>query len=807
MNKLKVTTAILLCVSILLFSATTYSWFKDGNAYGFPTDFGGSAMPAYFESGDGTEGDPYVISKPVHLYNLAWLQYLGYFNMREDFSNGNPQNYFKLTDNIDMRGRAVPPIGTAEYPFVGVFQGNGKTVKNVYIANKKGDDLLKVYPTKAVFDASGMLRFVDNSDEVSILGLFGVTGEYNGYVTEYAKAHTAFDSSKMKVSGFYADKLHVYSKSKQTLAGLLAGYVGCDFSNLGVYRCDMSFIPSATGIQSVTGDNSVVSLYSVVGAYNKDVVSWSDDKGTAGEGAGFGDSIDMRTITRRLTYMYAVGDRDYANVNSYGEVSFSDVYHTRLTAYIRDYYDTEYYWNSMVGGSVMYLNEGTIIPLSVDKSAMGLDTWDVTSDGNAKEKTVNVTYNNKTISYTTNQVYNGTTPETVSAKNTGYIVGDSSGYNSIVNIGRRKVVASSSDYYPGIKASIEDGTLPGNAYTKERIALYTYRNGAFYRIYDNVNNAKDKNFPIITVGYWSPVSYTPAGVISSEEFKRYDTVRANLDSVLEGTTVYNGLRFDAANTQAPIQTVSGVTTYTGALTDDQKYLEGGINFNVAQNGYVTTVLATTYDEDYASNLFDLYKVEKNADGTITGVTKIDKIYVKTEADGKEVVYYDDDPQKPADAQLVISLDELAKNRYLSPQALYYMEIPVSKGDYFIGSDKTSQTYSAYIIYLDIGANGSGETGGETGKPYTMDSIDFVNTSTVTVDENNVPVYTDYDAVFFKLSGVDGLTETPYVVFRRNEQLSADGKLKVVYTVISVAIAPSPEDLSAPGTLTPSLDDD
>ena len=40
----------------------------------------GSSMGAYFAYGEGTEGSPFGINNPRHLYNLAWLQYLGYFN-------------------------------------------------------------------------------------------------------------------------------------------------------------------------------------------------------------------------------------------------------------------------------------------------------------------------------------------------------------------------------------------------------------------------------------------------------------------------------------------------------------------------------------------------------------------------------------------------------------------------------------------------------------------------------------------------------------------------------------------------------
>lgn len=786
MNKLKVTTAILLCVSILLFSATTYSWFKDGNAYGFPTNFGGSAMPAYFESGDGTEDDPYVISKPVHLYNLAWLQYLGYFNMREDFSNGNPQNHFKLTDNIDMRGRAVPPIGTAEYPFVGVFQGNGKTVKNVYIANKKGNDLLKVYPTKAVFDASGMLRFVDNSDEVSILGLFGVTGEYNDYVTEYAKAHTAFDSSKMKISGFYADKLHVYSKSTQTLAGLLAGYVGCDFSNLGVYRCDMSFIPSATGIQSVTGDNSVVSLYSVVGAYNKDVVSWSDDGSSGpGEGAGFGDSIDMRTLNRRLTYMVAKIGPKKTGYNYSAESADWNLYWYKTGS-------SEFYWNN-VGLTYVYsyLCNGSILPLGINEKDMGLTIHE--GDYGEILSSEGLHYNN---------YYANSKSEIVGNKNTGYIVGGGNKNNGYIVTRVQPLASGGTTYEKGVYKSLGVEKDSITTYDQKKFTMLTITNSnTTVAIRDSYNTEGS------TTPFGSDIEFRDYNELN---LKDYAKVRKNFDTAMAGSQMVHGFHFYRKISETAYESTSGSVLLYDKITQNleshtnYELIKGGINFTLHESGNIKTILGAFFSYSYNS-LFDLYKVERDSSDQITEVHRIRNVY----KDSDDNVFYDYELTDTSNYTKVFSLEDLTRNggELLMCNAAYYFEIPVKEGDYVIGVDKNSSPYNAYLMYLDIGANGSGETGGETGKPYTMDSIDFVNTSTVTVDENNVPVYTDYDAVFFKLSGVDGLTETPYVVFRRNEQLSADGKLKVVYTVISVAIAPSPEDLSAPGTLTPSLDDD
>ena len=93
-----------LLIIVISFSAISFAWLASGKYLNFPSSFGGSATPAYFAGGDGSEKNPFRITNAVHLYNLAWLQYLGYFNRREGFNNDRDQTYFALDGNIDMRG-------------------------------------------------------------------------------------------------------------------------------------------------------------------------------------------------------------------------------------------------------------------------------------------------------------------------------------------------------------------------------------------------------------------------------------------------------------------------------------------------------------------------------------------------------------------------------------------------------------------------------------------------------------------------------------------------------------------------------
>ena len=159
-NKLKIALFTTLTIFTLgVTSIGTFAWFKasiTNEAYNLT----GKSAGAYFAYGDGTEDKPFGIKIPRHLYNLAWLQYMGMFN-NNPTDNVKRQYYFELADTIpdgvlDMDGYILPPIGTEANPFVGNFNGNGKIITNLnvsndqstlFAANNKHPDTSQVYYT------------------------------------------------------------------------------------------------------------------------------------------------------------------------------------------------------------------------------------------------------------------------------------------------------------------------------------------------------------------------------------------------------------------------------------------------------------------------------------------------------------------------------------------------------------------------------------------------------------------------------------------------------------------------------------
>src|SRR5574344_3025253 len=141
----------LLTIFLVFFEMATVvvssvAWFNDNAIVNVDNTLGYTAS-SYFKGGTGTSSDPYLIDQPVHLYNLAWLQYLGFFN-KTTTSGGTTtydqtQTYFKIDDNVTslaMSGVVLPHIGPTNNPVIGVFNGKNKLIYNLVVTNAIGSD-------------------------------------------------------------------------------------------------------------------------------------------------------------------------------------------------------------------------------------------------------------------------------------------------------------------------------------------------------------------------------------------------------------------------------------------------------------------------------------------------------------------------------------------------------------------------------------------------------------------------------------------------------------------------------------------
>ena len=115
--------SILLAIGICI--VVSFGWFT--NTEFVEPEISGYSISAYFAGGTGASDDPFQIKTPRHLYNLAWLQYLGYFNKKGQGNEPDEANtttmtqyYFVIEEDLPMEGWPLPPIGATYRPFIGV---------------------------------------------------------------------------------------------------------------------------------------------------------------------------------------------------------------------------------------------------------------------------------------------------------------------------------------------------------------------------------------------------------------------------------------------------------------------------------------------------------------------------------------------------------------------------------------------------------------------------------------------------------------------------------------------------------------
>lgn len=273
-------------ISTTVFS---FSWFSNRN--NVTKNIEGKTAGAYFARGRGTQDDPFVINRPIHLYNLAWLQDVGYFDSKK--------TYFIIEKDLDMTGWTLPPIGNESHPFIGELDG----FDTVHGTNKSAAKISNLTISNNFSDYQRHPSSITSISGCNAMGFFGTFGE--------EKKDYAEDAPVAK--NFYLDKVTVKSKEQKNLIGSLAGYVNGKISDIGISNSTISLPSNKTSFKGYTSN---VSDYTSIGycedkykntAYEKEVTLQSSDldtsQGTEGDGgaeAGNGGSIDMNTMYNNL---------------------------------------------------------------------------------------------------------------------------------------------------------------------------------------------------------------------------------------------------------------------------------------------------------------------------------------------------------------------------------------------------------------------------------------------------------------------------------------------------------------------------
>ncbi len=429
-----------------LASKHTSAWFL--NDIKTNEDVFGETKAAYFAYGNGTKDKPFGIKSPRHLYNLAWLQYLGYFN-----KDTNHEVYFELADNISMTGWTLPPIGTTKYPFIGHFSGkpvtnntDGKTytISNLTVANTK-DVITESKIPYAVKNSSDYISKKELSN-LDIVGLFGCVGDIKNYNGDTYYENT--DTKTATIHNLNLSSINITSQTTNTVVGIVAGYLDAKVDNIKISlapNCDskLNITNASSGITLGTTTYSETSEYTSVGYCESNYETSIDEQTneiyqpettksetftSGGSDNNWGGSLDMEEFYTRITKL----ENSYANTNnssyslsrdikldSQGNLISSSYGSTLKESSLYHYFDgdSKVTYNPKIGsiniyksGNFNYLNAGSVIS-------------SVTANGSS------ISYNGNYLSISNSTLINSKTA------NTYWIIPSTSGqiYANILN--------------------------------------------------------------------------------------------------------------------------------------------------------------------------------------------------------------------------------------------------------------------------------------------------------------------------------------------------------------------------------------
>ncbi|MDE6074825.1 MAG: hypothetical protein K2G26_00135, partial [Clostridia bacterium] len=248
--KIYKTICLIVALAVAVFTVGyAFAWFV--NRRNSPFEISGTSAGAYFDStsGDGKApgaGHAFIIANPTHMRNLAVLQNSGRFR--------GEKYYFEIkesVDEIDMDGLWLPPIGNDEHPFISIFNGKGKTIKNLKVTTDKSLLTKEMYPIEAS----------DSYEFSNAVGLFGNTEGTDCQIRNFI-----LDNPVLLVGGKASTK---YSEGGKKVVGLAVGHVEGLCQSIGVRATD----DKETYLQIVDANTEYSTFNSILGELGEGVES------------------------------------------------------------------------------------------------------------------------------------------------------------------------------------------------------------------------------------------------------------------------------------------------------------------------------------------------------------------------------------------------------------------------------------------------------------------------------------------------------------------------------------------------------
>lgn len=229
MNK-KIATLILGISTTLAVSAgVSFAWLYNISA-DIDMDASGEIVTSYFHCGSGTEDDPYVITRPVHLYNLTRLyedlngfaEENNYFQLGYDLDNDGDLEFYSYSDSgiyqnsysnkLNMNYYdAFTPIGSEEKPFGGTFDGSNLIIDKLNISGAGLTDIGVfgyVTETATVKDLYVDNLTIDISNAVTTQHDHGTTA-YVGYLAGHIDNANSFTNTYINNSRLTGQSCHI----------------------------------------------------------------------------------------------------------------------------------------------------------------------------------------------------------------------------------------------------------------------------------------------------------------------------------------------------------------------------------------------------------------------------------------------------------------------------------------------------------------------------------------------------------------------------------------------------------------------
>lgn len=795
---------------VLVLSVSAVAWFLEYEE--IAPDVGGSVMTGYFYAGDGSIEHPYQLKSAKHVYNLAWLQYMGYLNQINPETNKIDQLYFELIGDIDMEGIVLPPIGTSQNPFVGHFDGNRYCISNLTISNYLSGENNEL---KIVQRPLGVTEIQDGS--LSIVGFFGVVGAYDedDEIADLIADDTGIEDITQKVNAvhdLFLENLTVRTETTKSLIGLVAGYANGSIMNVGV--AGDSAIQLGTRTQPLNADEAgdviyAASFYSLIGQYNATNIVWKDaptggtsdgEGGSGGEesspGIGWGSTINIYEIRKRVTYITGAAGWTTVNGINYKYDVNGFGYHGQFSSTPTSW--TVSYTNR---GSIPALLSGTVMPLSIDQSIF--ETAEQSGTNNVP-----------TLKYYAENV--STNKEAVLSTNSGYFVGGGSKYEeayikiiSDYSLGyddRSSNTSTSLNGWGVFKSFREKSEKQSDFPTNDgkNIVMHMLTidpNGNTYVIQDEYNttstgaNASGTHFSANASSY-SFAAYNSATLDLKNYIKKDPTtgqdngtgVRSLFLKGNSGAKLIHGIAFSKnigttlSTTRADVTLYDSKTSGTNTVKQNYELIEGAINFSLAFEGITTTVVGTYRREaDFTAgvhhpteqSLYTVFMVERDASYNITKTTVIETVHERLSPAKGEDRYVYNLGENYSDPGYKLVYNRSKMSTLTEGYALYYFEIPLNAGDYAIGM--TTDSLSACLLYLDIGANGdkapSDDGGGDEGgeEPGTA------------VAEHQIEGVTFVDSLAVAAKSTEGYSVVTFKVVMDNDAVGkSHGGLILVY---------------------------